>query len=344
MFKKISILLAIALFTTSCDNLLTNNKDENQNPNITHRLYVLNGMGSTISLINLDNGTVENDVYTTGIFPSDIQYKNNRLYVVNSGDNTLQIIDIQSGSSEVIELGDNRNPTHLRLYGNNMGAVSNWISGTVSFIDFESNSIVQEVAVGAGLWGMAYYDGKIFTGITNYDPLSFSYGQGYVGVLDAYNYTLLDSIQTGTNPGILFIDTQNELNVVCTGDYFMTMGQVFRCNVNDYSVTGSYDIGGSPNYAALDESGIVYLGAGGWVDEGYVLSYNSQSETVLHGGSDPIVLAGELGVQGMAIDNQGSIYVCAFSTDHVIKMDSTGTIIETYLVGDGPQAAIYVEY
>ena len=344
MYKKFLTLLISTLLIISCDNFLTDNDDDNQNPNIEHRLYVLNGLGSTISLINLDDGTVDNDVYTTGIFPSDIQYINNKLYVVNSGDNNIQIIDIPSGSSDIIELGDNRNPSHMELYGDNMGAVCNWISGTVSFLDFNINSVVTEVSVGAGLWGMTYYEGKIFTGITNYDPSSWSYGQGYVAVLDANTYALLDSIQVGANPGVLFIDHQNELNAVCTGDYFMMMGEVYRCNVNDYTVIDSYEIGGSPSYEALSEDGMVFLGNGGWVDEGYVLSYDSQSETILHGGADPIILAGEPGIQGLAIDNEGYIYACAFNSDHLIKMDADGNVLETYNVGDGPQTAIYVEY
>ena len=363
MLKKFTYLLLFVFFAVSCSNFSTNppeiGDEDNSNtpddpgnsgPNINspadifRQVYVLNGTGETISLIDLNTGIVQNDIFTTGAVPSDIYYKQDNLYIVNSGDNTIQIIDTQSGVSNVIELGDNRNPSHLELYGDNMGAVSNWVSGTVSFIDFSTNTVVAEVSVGAGLWGIAFDEGKIFTGITNYDPGSWSYGQGYAAILDASSYSVLDSIPVGTNPGILFVDSQNELNVVCTGDYFSTFGEVYRCDISDYSVIDSYEIGGSPSYESVSEEGIVYLGAGGWVDEGYVISYNSVSEAVLHSGSDPIILAGEPGIQGLTIDDEGYIYACAFNTDHLVKFDSDGNVIETFTVGDGPQTAIYVEY
>ena len=364
MLKKLIVLFAVAALLVSCSDFSTNpNVDDsgkndagNENPgesgyipssdppDIERYLFVVNNLGETISRINVDDGTVVNNIYTTGQIPAEIHYEEDILYVVCSGDNTIQMINIRDGSSQSIEIGDYHNPSHMELIGSGTAAACNWESGTVTFVDLLNRSVIADISVGAGLWGMTYHDGRLYVGITNYNPATYTYGQGRVAVIDAASRTLLDSVDVGTNPGILFVDNQNELNTVATGDYFSVFGSVWRINISDNSVIGSYDIGGSPTHEVKAPNGEVYLGAGGWDTEGYVLKYDSGNENVIYSGNNPIVLSGEAGAQGAAVDNSGNIYVCCFNTDHVVKMSPSGTVLATYNVGDGPQTMVFVQY
>ncbi len=339
MRKNIVSLIIIAALVVSCS-------DKSTNPDISDTgefLYVVNGLEETVSCIDLKEETVTNGLYLTGQIPAEIQYRAGELFIVNSGDNSLSIVDLETDNTRTIEIGDYRNPSHIEFIGADRAAVCNWVSGTVSFLDLSGDSVLSEISVGAGLWGMTEYEGRLYVGISNYDPATWSYGQGRVAVIDASTMTLLDSVEVGTNPGILFLDHQGELNVVCTGDYFSVFGEVCRVDPVTLEVMDSYEIGGSPGYEGLASDGMVYLGAGGWVDEAYVLKYDSEAESVLNGASNPIALSGEAGAQGVAFDSEGSIYVCCFNTDHIVKMDASGNVLETYEVGDGPQSIVYVE-
>ncbi|NQS96960.1 MAG: hypothetical protein HQ591_00750 [candidate division Zixibacteria bacterium] len=333
------LLIIVALILASCEEDDTVNAPEQ----VAMSVYVVNSLGCTISQIDLEADTVYNDIYTTGDTPAEIQYSNGLLYLVNSSDNTFQKIDINSGNEYYTEIGDNRNPAFFEFIGGGKAAIANWESGTVSFVNLSSGIVEDEIPVGVGLWGMTYHNGKIYIGITNFDLETFSYGQGRIAVIDAGSQVLEDSIDVGTNPGILFIDHQDELNVICIGDYWSVFAEVWLIDPADNSVIDSYSIGSSPSYEALAEDGMVYLGAGGWIDEGYLLSYDSESEEVIHGGYDPMIIPDEAGAQGVAVDSDGYIYVCCFSNDHVVKMDSDGNVLETYEVGDGPQTLVYVE-
>ena len=348
MFKKfIPLFLIVALIAVSCDD------DDNNNPltpqEVIHSLYVVNSLGQTISLIDLEADTVYNDIYTTGQYPAEIEFHDGNLYIVNSGDNTLQIIDVYAGDETIIELGDDRNPVFMEFIDASTVAVSNWVYGTVSFVNLAADSVETEIAVGAGPWGMTYHDGELIMGFSNYDPVTWTYGQGRVAIIDAASRTLIDSVDVGTNPGMLFVDHQGEVNVVCIGDYFSSFGEVWRINPQDHSVIGNFAIGKSPAQEALAEDGTVYLAAGGLLDanwqpiEGYVLSYDSEGETPICDGSNPITITDATSVLGIAVDSDGTIYISCFNTNQVLAIDENGNILATYDVGYGPERLIYVE-
>ncbi len=340
--QKRQFTLLISLFVL----LFISCEDKEDNPLVSHisfpALFVVNGLGESLSVIELETEQVFNDTVLTGEAPAEIEYYGGYLYLVNSGDNILQKVDIYSLSTSQVSLGDYKNPTHFEIVEGNTLVISNYVAGTVQFVDCVDGEIEDEIEVGTGLWGMTSYEDRVYVGITNFDQQSFTYGQGQVAVIDMNNRALIDTIEVGINPGILFIDHQGELNVVCIGDYFSVFSEVYRINPTDNTIIASFELGGSPSYATLLEDGKVYLGAGGWDTEGYVLVYDSNSETVIHGGDDPIVIEGETGVQQIAVDLEGNLYACCFNSDHIVKMDTTGNVLKVFAVGDGPQTLVYV--
>jgi len=345
MLRKFTpILLILAVIWIGCE-------EENDSNPITpvetfHSIYVVNSLGQTVSMVDLDADTVYNDLYTVGQFPAGIAFKDDNLYVLNSGDNTLQIIGI-FGGEKIIELGDDRNPAFIEFLDGNIAAVSSWVAGTMSFVDLSADSVINEIWVGNGPWGLTSYNDKLYVGYSNYDPSTYSYGQGYVALVE--NQALTDSIAVGTNPALLFMDTQNEVNVICSGNYVTEFGEVWTIDPSSFTVTDNFDIGKNPAQSAINSSGRVYIAAGGALDaswnpiEGYVLIYDSITETIINGDANPLVIDEPTSILGIALDSEESIYVSSFNTDEVLKIDEEGNILQRYNVGDGPERLLYVE-
>jgi len=60
---------------------------------IPRTLYVLNGLGQTISTMNLESKAIDNNISTVGSVPNRIYSHNNYVYVVNSVPDGITAID-----------------------------------------------------------------------------------------------------------------------------------------------------------------------------------------------------------------------------------------------------------
>ena len=344
MFKKLFPLfvLALSLAFFSCS--------EDDNPvaptEISNVLFVVNGLGETISLIDLDTDSVFNNIYTTGQVPAEIEYHDGNLFVVNSTSNSFQRIDVNSEISYFTELGIDRNPSFFAFTDDDKVAITNWQSATVSILDLSSGVVETEISVGNGPGDLLYLDGRLYVGVSNIDYVTYAAGQGQIFVIDTEDYIIEDTIDVDNNPGPIFIDQQGEINVVCTGNHFTTWGTVVRINPADNSIIGSFPIGGSPGHAVMDESGVVYLSVWEWItDTAYLMSYDSNTETVIHDAANPLTIPDyTTALQGLTLDKDGNIYVCCSGDfNKVLKIDSDGNLLQTYDVGDGPQTIVYVD-
>ncbi len=314
-------------------------------------LFVVNGLAETISAIDLETDIVYNGIDTTGTWPGEMEYHSGWLYLVNGSNNTLQKTYVNGSDAALTYyafLGYDRNPVFFEVFNGHYAAVSNWKSGTVAIVELNSGALVEEIFVGAGAWNLLYYNDKFYVGVSNYDFAAWSYGQGQLKVIDAQTLEIDTVLNIGTNPGLLFIDQQGELNVVCIGDYFTAFGQIYRIDPDNDTILGSFDIGGSPGYAAMNSAGLVYLaGTDFMTNSSYILTYDSNTETIVNGAGNPILIAGETntGYMGMAIDGEGSLYVCCFNSNNVVKIDAAGQVLRTYDMGDGagPQSLVYME-
>ena len=341
MLKKLFPVFALALALFSCS--------EDKNPaaptDTLNAVYVVNSLGESVSLIDLDTDSVYNDIYTTGQAPSEIEYHDGTLFVVNSTSNSFQSIDIGADSSHAIELGAGRNPAYFAFIDENRVAVTNWQSATVTIVDLAAGAVETEIPVGNGPWDVLYHDGRLYVGVSNIDYSTYAVGQGQIFVINSEDYSIEDTIDVDDNPGRIFLDQQGEINVVCIGDYFITWGTVVRIDPADNTLIGSFPLGGSPGYAAMDEDGIVYITVWEWTGNSYLMTYDSNTETVLHDSANPITIPGyAAGLQGLTIDKDGNIYVCCSGGfNQVLKIDAGGNLLNTYDVGDGPQTIVYAE-
>jgi len=298
-------------------------------------LYVVNGLAETLSKINLENDSVTNHVTTLGVAPNQVVVKGNRGYVVNSLSSNVQIIDLTADTTlGFISLGANRNPWAIALLDSQIAFVTNFATNTLSKIDVMVETVLVEFPIGQSPEGLYIMNGKVYVCNSGFNPNDFSYGQGNVAVFDPQLDTVVAIINVGKNPQALKRDYEGELNVVCTGDYGTVKGSVYLINPNTNAVTDSILIGGTPNAVSIAWDGTAYLSAGGFVGNGMVYTFDSQTNTILRGEANPIPV--DLGATDVLVDKSGFCYVACFSSSTVQKIDPTGNILDTYSVGDGP--------
>jgi len=298
-------------------------------------LYVVNGLAETLSKINLETDQVFNHIVTLGIVPNQVVVKGKKAYVVNSVSSNIQRIDLTADTTlGYIFLGAGRNPWNIALADTQIAYVSNFSANSISKVDVLNDTVLDEFPIGQSPEGLAFYKGKLYVCNTGFNPNDFSYGQGVVAVYDPVQDSVVAVINVGKNPQYIKPDFRGRLQVICTGDYMANFGQAYIINPSAYSVIDSLDLGGTPGQFGISWPGLALIAAGGYSTNGYVYSYLTSADSVLHDESNPILV--NLGASDVATDKSGSVYVACFNASTVDKIETNGTPLASYQVGDGP--------
>jgi YVTN family beta-propeller protein len=307
----------------------------------TPQAFVVNNLAETLSRIDLSNGSVQNHITVLGTTPNQISYSGGYLYVLNSISADLQKIDPQTHSVIAdIPLPAGSNPYNMAL-DDQYAYVVCLVSGSVERIDLSTNQLNGEITIGGYPEGALIFGNRLYVAQTGFNPNDFSYGQGQMAVIGLDSFTLETEVNVGKDPQSIIATPDGRLHVVCTGNYVDISGAIYIYNPLSGAVEDSILIGGQPVNGVIASDGICFLAAGGWVDHGYIYSYNAESGEVLHGPSNPIQAG--LGISALAMDSLGFIYSCDFGSDTVTKLNSSGQIITTYDVGDGPQSIVILD-
>jgi streptogramin lyase len=334
--QVITAVLILGLYLSSCEK----DKAPNQpiTPTTAPAAWVVNTLANTLSRVDLTTDSVAVNILSLGQVANDIVISGSIGYIVNSGSNQVQIINLETGQTPgVIEIYLGQNPYSIALDGNQKAYVTNLLTGNISRLDLITN--LEDTAVSAGVSpeGVCVYQNKLYiTDTNNSGPPNYSYGQGRVWVYSLPNLTFADTIHVAMNPQTVKPGPDGNLHVVCTGDYNAIPGQVQIINPATMTVVDSIAIGGTPGSLVFNSQNIGYLGAGGWVTEGYVLSYNGLTHQILHSAANPITVA--LGAYGVCVTPEGHLLVCCQGDDQVVELDENGENPHTYNVGDGPAA------
>ncbi|GBE28785.1 hypothetical protein BMS3Bbin03_02736 [bacterium BMS3Bbin03] len=302
-------------------------------------LFVLNGLGETVSKIGLTEDRIWNNLYTTGDVPNQIRVWGDSLYILNSVSSTLQIVNLSAGRQVAeIDLGVNKNPWNF-AYSKSSGKIfiTNLMANSVSVVDVAAKAVVDSIDVGGSPEGILVVGNRVYVTNTAYDAATYTYGQGTVLVIDALSGTVIDTINTPANPQALAVDSGGRIHVVCTGNFGNVAGSVVILNPATNAIVDTVRVGGTPGEITITQSGKAYLSAGGWVGNGVVLKYDALTDSVLRGTNNPIITG--LGAMSVLADNAGHVFVSAFSDDRVDVIDvSADSVVQTYNVGDGPQS------
>ncbi len=328
--------------------------------------YVVNSYpgDETLSKINLTTGEVTNNILWLGESPNQIVIQGDSAYVVNSLDHDIQVIDLTTETTVgYIDIGEPRNPFHMAFVDARYAYVTNLMTNTISKIDVITQTVVGEYGVGRGPEGLLLVGNKLYVcccgfewpkykRITGrdwvFDPThrandvkAYRYIPGKVYVFDCDSEVVVDSISVGLNPQYLDLDPGGELNVMCTGNYWSVMGQIYRINPTTNTVIDSIATGGSPGIISIGTNGVGFLAAGGWYpNPGLIYTFDSYADTMIRGSTNPI--ATDSGVISVTAMFGSQVLSCNFQGDDVTRFNSSGVLLNTYLLGNGPiSAAIY---
>ncbi len=300
--------------------------------------WVINANGETLSRINLNSSTVDNDLVTLGSdvlsYPNQIIVHDTLAYVVCSGTDEIQVIDLNSlTTTGFISTGAASNPYWMAFLDGSTAYVTSFVNNSLIKLNMATGSIVGETLVGTSPEGVLIRDFKAYIAVTSFDPGTYIYGQGKVAVYDTDTDQKLYDINVGVNPQYLAVDPAGRIHVVCTGDYWSSFGMIYVIDPTVDLVVDSFSIGGSPGQIAIDPDGIGFLAAGGWDVDGYVYTYNSLTGELLHGPSNPLVVGFGCWMAVPYLDS--SVFVGGMS-NVVTPIDSAGNAGQQFSLGNGP--------
>jgi hypothetical protein len=332
--RILSLLTCLALITWfgGCDRDLVTTPPSPEPGE--HIALVVNGLAETLSIVHLDDGSVDKNALLVGRWPNQVVVTSDgtMAYVVNSGDNSVQGIDlITMAISWSMDLGVGQNPWHLALWGEEYGCITNFLTGELAICDLISQHVLQRIAVGSAPEGVAVKGDVAYVAATGYEQGVF--GAGSLAVVDLIDGSLSHSIELPSNAQGISVDHDGRVHVVCTGDYTQEVeGQVAIVDPHAGWSIDTVSVGGAPSSIVLADDGTAYI-AGYW---GGLMSYNWHTGELIRDSSCPLL--DRQGLMSLALDDEaGILYVCDFEQDELIAFDLWGeAIVATYDVGDGP--------
>ncbi|MBD3232903.1 MAG: T9SS type A sorting domain-containing protein [candidate division Zixibacteria bacterium] len=328
--KKLLLIVAAVLITSATSGHSANN------------LYVVNGLAETVSKINLDNGVVSNHIINTGLVPNDIKIEGDKAYILNSTSDDIHILNLATDTViDTIAFSRYENPWEIYIDGD-LAYVTNWLSGNLYEVDLKEGMILRAFAVGSTIEGVFRHGDRLFVTDVNFDFDNYTYGDGILYYANLPDLDEWQSLNVGINPQRIIGGPDGNLHIICSGNYADVFGAIYIVDPINVTIVDSINIGGSPGYAAVNGSGKVFVGAGGWGDHGEVYCYDGTTYAVLNDPSNPIIT--DPGASGITADLDGNVYCCNSmpGVGTVSKIDAQRQVVDSYNVGDGASvAALY---
>ena len=300
-------------------------------------VYIINGLAETLSVFDIEQETMTNDVLTVGKWPNAIAVRGDRAYAVNSGDHTVQVIDLDAMESVgTIDLGAGANPMQIAFLSDQKAYVTNNLTNTVAVVDLGAMTVTKTIAVGMTPTSVVVSEGKVYVGNTAFQwP---SYGEGTVSVISTETDEVVGTIPVGINPQFAGVDASGRVHVVCTGDYAEVEGAVYVIDPSSDTVSAMVSVGGAPGAIAITPDGRAYL-----TSASGLLAYETSDGSVVHSGSEP--MTAYAGASGITVGSTGRLYVCvpdwtSQGLDKLMVVDGISEeLLGTYTPGGGAQCA-----
>ena len=305
------------------------------------RLLVINGLSETLTLIDRAGDSIVPNILTLGLAPNRIRLAPGAILLVNSISDDLWVLDpVSYAHVRTLKFPDGDNPWDVVAIDDTLCALSMLVAGNVALANYVTGDTLGRLATGKSPEGMIVLDSNLWVANTGFDFGTFLYDPGTVTVVNAYTGAPVATIPVGTNPQSLTRVSDGTVHVLCTGNYFDQFGIVYVIDPSALSVVDSIALGGSPGDLVAGSEGMAYVAAGGWADSGEVYRYDALARTVLNGAANP--WHSGRGVTAVVPRLEGGVFALCFSADSVAGHALNGGVMESYQVGDGPQAAAHI--
>lgn len=249
------------------------------------KLFVVNSQSRTLSRIDLDEDSVDNNFAQLGNIPNKVLVTQDYLWVVNSGDNSLQKISTTGGNT----LGNffvepSSNPWDA-IMDNNDIYITGLMSSRVYKMDSQTGIIQDNVLVGTAPGGLASFAGKLY--VCNSGNYMANYAGSSVSVIDLESFEVIRTIPLPANPQYLAIHN-GLIHVSSTGNWSDITGVISVIDPALDEVIQTIPLGGSPGRIWVNDNDVAYVADG----SGYNLySYDASSFALLNPASDPLPFA-----------------------------------------------------
>jgi YVTN family beta-propeller protein len=296
--------------------------------------------------MNLETEIIENNITTVGSVANRIYSNNSLVYVVNSIPDGITVINpLNDQVIDNISLTTGSNPWDMAFVGTNKAYVTNWLANSISVIDLENGDELNTIEIGTAPEGILVVDNTAYVCNSGGYP---NYPNSTVSIIDVTTDSVTKTLDVLTNPQDLALGPNGNIYVVCTGNYSNISGKIVEINPFgdiDYTplVTDTIDIGGTPTDIIVTNAGITYLADFGDGNNGFLYAYNVFSNEILNDAQNPILVGN--GAMALLYDNLiDNLYVNNFSDDAIQLLNpADGTVISTYLFGDGAQHMTVLE-
>ncbi|MBD3386266.1 T9SS type A sorting domain-containing protein [candidate division KSB1 bacterium] len=307
---------------------------------IPRTLYVLNGLGRTLSKMNLDNKTIENDIAIVGDIPNRLYTREDKIYVLNSTPASITVIDAHTDAVEkTIVLLEGGNPYEMAFVSENRVYVTNLLANTISIVNLESGDIVYSIDVGIGPEGILVVNNTAYVANSGGYP---DYSASTVSVIDIRSDKVTKTLRVPANPQALALAPDGSIHVICSGNYADVSGNVAIIDpygADDWTaaVVDTVEIGGMPGDIAITDAGKAFLSAYGNGSHGFLYAYDALTLRVSNSVANPLQVG--KGAMTLFFDRfENELYVSNFADDAVQKLDpNSGDILDTFGFGDGVQ-------
>jgi len=301
--------------------------------------YVLNSTGETISKINLTTEVVTNNIVTIGSdiysFPNQIIVRDTLAFVIASGTDELQLINLNTEATvNFINTGAFSNPYWMAFYDSQYVYVTLMLQNKVIKVDVINGTIVDEINTGVSPAGLAIYNNKLYVVCSGYDFDSYTYNPSALAIYDLSDNSMIETLDIGLNAQYIAVDQVGNLHIVATGNYFDVEGEVYIVDGTTDQIIDNFPVGGPPGQIAIGSDNVAYIAAAGWSLNGYIYSYNTLTGEVYHDNGNPLEI--DLNCLAAIPTDDSTILTASFGSDYINIIDSSGTRLADYPVGDGP--------
>ncbi len=215
---------------------------------------------ASLSYINIDSGTVENNVFYNannrplGDVANSVYVYNKKLFIVVNNSNKIEVVDYETCKS----LGTISNLTSPRYieFTNNKAYVSDLYGNKIHVINPENYTVIKTINASGWTEKMVAYNGKLFVTCFGNPNLPNSQRSSKIYVIDTNTDNIIDSIQTPKEPNSIVLDKNNYLWVLCSGGYdYYENPKLIKISPESYEIINTYtftSINTSPSNMVID--------------------------------------------------------------------------------------------